>query len=503
METNEKRTKAFLLTCYMTGSVRGRNLGTPGYSYDFVAQLFASILEKRGKVIPVENPEFNLEQAAIDARNDGYDPVHISFLPFQDVVMCKAAPNVVVPAWEFPDVPHEEFDGNPRNNWVKMANESDLVIVGGQFTVDSMRRAGTETPIAIVPVPSPQGYFDTPPCEIQKQTTVPCRAFWPRQLAPETRVVATSQTRKECFKHGRKFVSQAIKHFNMAILGPARYQKISSELKRRRIERRKKRATQSTSPDVLNLNYPCTSELQLSGVVYTSIFNPDDGRKNWTDLINAFLIGLGDKPDATLVLKLITRRKEAVEQVIKYYLDRDIPHQCKIAFVVDYLSDETLYQLCKASTYYYQTTRAEGNCLPLMNYLAAGRPGISPNHSAIGDYFDNSIGYVIESDQEPTAWPHDTRLRIRTTWGRLLWTSCRDQLKESYELVTSQPQAYEKLSQRCRSKMSAWASVTAVSEKLDQALAQLDAIHNDKDKPVLYKFNEHREQAVKAARKVA
>jgi hypothetical protein len=398
--------------------------------------------------------------------------VHVSILPFQDVHMCKSAPNVVIPAWEFPDVPDHEFDNNPKNNWVAMANKTDLVLVGGQFTVESMRRGGVTSPIQIVQVPTPDAYFQISPWDYHKQTTVNCRAYWPR--AQDSELADELETRKTCFKLAKRSMVQSTRAIYKAILGPARYQAMSDRMKLRRTERRRKRAgLGNCSPDVLMLNYPSTSELQLSGVVYTSIFNPDDGRKNWSDLITAFLTAVGDCEDATLVLKLITRRREGAEQVIRFYQECDIPHRCKVAFVVDYLSDETLHQLASASTYYLQTTRAEGNCLPLMNYLAAGRPGISPAHSAMGDYFDKDCGWVIDSYQEPASWPHDSRLRYKTTWGRLNWASCRDSIRDSYDFAIGQQEQYRSLSRRCRNHMQQWASCDAVGTRINAALDQL------------------------------
>lgn len=471
MNSNPTKREAVLLTCYMTGSTSGKNLGTPGYSYDFVAKLYEKLLSGNREVIPVPQPKLNLEKAAADARARGLSPVHVSILPFQDVHMCKTAPNVVIPAWEFPDIPDHEFDSNPRNNWVAMANKTDLVLVGGQFTVESMRRGGVTSPIQIVQVPTPDGYFAVSPWDYNKQTTVNCRAYWPR--AAESEQFDEVETRKSCFKDAKRAMTQSVRAVYKAVLGPARYQAISDRMKSRRNDRRRKRAGMSTGPDVLFLNYPSTSELQLSGVVYTSIFNPDDGRKNWADLISAFLLANGDREDATLVLKLITRRREGAEQVIRYYQEIDIPHRCKVAFVVDYLSDETLHQLASASTYYLQTTRAEGNCLPLMNYLAAGRPGISPNHSAMGDYFNDSYGWVVQSHQEPASWPHDSRLRYKTSWGRLVWTSCRDSIRDSYDFAIAQQEQYQSLSRRCRNHMQQWASEQAVGERINLALDQL------------------------------
>ena len=37
-------------------------------------------------------------------------------------------------------------------------------------------------------------------------------------------------------------------------------------------------------------------ELSLDGVIYTSVFNPYDGRKNWRDMIGAFCATFRDSP---------------------------------------------------------------------------------------------------------------------------------------------------------------------------------------------------------------
>ena len=44
-------------------------------------------------------------------------------------------------------------------------------------------------------------------------------------------------------------------------------------------------------------------ETQVDGVVYVSVFNPKDGRKNWHHLITAFCWAFREVDDATLVLR--------------------------------------------------------------------------------------------------------------------------------------------------------------------------------------------------------
>jgi hypothetical protein len=108
----------FLVTSYMLGGPDGRNLGAPGYSHEFVARLFRPLLERLGQVTFVRDAERELARAVAACLSRGERPVHFSVLPFQDVTLAEGALNVVMPAWEFPDVPDHAFDDNPRNDWL-------------------------------------------------------------------------------------------------------------------------------------------------------------------------------------------------------------------------------------------------------------------------------------------------------------------------------------------------------------------------------------------------
>ncbi len=443
-EADKKRSegghRAVLLTCYMTGATEGKNLGTAGYSHDFVAKLFSELLSRWGKVVHIPDPQRNLDLAAQAARDQGFDPVHLSVLPFQDVCLARTMPNVVMPAWEFPDVPDHGFDDNPQNDWPATADRCDLVLVSGPFTEQALRKGRTKVPIRFVQVPTQDAYFSVSDWEPAQRIFIDCPAYIFPQA--DDRGTATS------------------------LLGRC-YEPIHS------LFRAWQRARQARSRGRMALPYQSALPVELSGIVYTSVFNPEDGRKNWTDLLTGFLYALGDREDATLVLKLVTKNADAVKKVIKYYQGRDIPHRCKVIVIGDFLTEKQMYQLAEASTYYLQTTKAEGNCLPLMNYLAAGRPGISPNHSAMSDYFDASVGFVIQSHPEPSAWPHDTRLRSRSTWGRLVWPSIVEQIQQSYHLVKDHPDQYVSLANRCRSRMQTWAGNEAVWGRLREALDAL------------------------------
>jgi len=451
-----------LVTSYGTGAERGRNLGLPGYSYDVVTEFFRPLLESLG-------PTELMARADVQARARqqaaaGHPAVHVSFLPFQDVPLCDAAVNIAVPAWEFPEIPDQAFDGNAQNDWVATANRCDAVLVGGPFTGDALRRAGVTRPIHVVPVPTPDAYFQVAPWRDAPATFLDCHAYRLPEEAPPpggigAQAAAPGESRAERFRvWARLLYRHTIK--------PALPRRLEAVV----------RATGRAAIDAWQLQrsmYRRQLGVCLSGVVYTSLFNPDDGRKNWEDLLTGFLAALGDCEDATLVLKLVAGRPDSTNRLLTFYRKLGLAHRCRIVVIDDYLSDAALRELAQASTYYLTTTRAEGNCLPAMNYLAAGRPVIAPRHTALADYFDADVGFVVPSHPEPTYWPHDTRRRWRATWHRLVWSELVTQIRASYELVRQRRRSYEALAAAARERMRDWASPAAVGRRLGRAWEQI------------------------------
>jgi glycosyltransferase involved in cell wall biosynthesis len=337
----------------------------------------------------------------------------------------------------------------------------DLVIVGGPYTVDTFRRAGIGAPIHVVPVPTPEPYFDVPPWHADQSVLLGCHAYvFQHQASDETAVVDTPPAPRRSL-HGflRGQARLAYRHGLKPLVPPLAHAALRSTAHR----------LAPRLMDPFGRRHRRTY-LELSGIVYTSIFNPADGRKNWEDLLAGFLGALGDCPDATLVLKLIAKDPTWSERIADYYRRFDPRHRCRVAFVTDYLSNEQMRELCRATTYYLTTTHAEGNCLPVMNYLAAGRPVLSTCHTALSDYFTDEVGFVLESHPEPTIWPQDSSLRFKTSWARLVFPSLLAQLRRSYEVARAERAAYEGLAERGREKLRQWAHPEVVWSRLKAAL---------------------------------
>ena len=164
--------------------------------------------------------------------------------------------------------------------------------------------------------------------------------------------------------------------------------------------------------------------------------------------------------DAMVVKLVLPAKLMAVgfNRVIKFYKQMGFAHRCRIAFIPGYLTNEQMFDLSRGTTYYVNTAKAEGSCLPLQDHLAAGRPGVAPVHTAFADYFDQGIGFPLQAHPEPAWWPHDALKRHTTYWNRLVWQSWVDQLRASYDVATGNAPRYAELAGRARERMQGYAS---------------------------------------------
>ncbi len=212
------------------------------------------------------------------------------------------------------------------------------------------------------------------------------------------------------------------------------------------------------------------------GLTYLTIFNLGDRRKNHIDLISSYLLAFRDRPDVTLVIKLVTNpRVERFETnvLLSQYRQLGITHACRLVVITEFLSESQMDELFRVATYYVNASHAEGACLPLMRALAGGRPAIAPAHTAMADYMDESVGFVPRTFPEPTYWPHDPEQRLETFRYRPVWADLRDAYLASAAAVEVDPSRYAALSRAARVRMNAYASVDAATSALRAALAQL------------------------------
>jgi glycosyltransferase involved in cell wall biosynthesis len=144
-----------------------------------------------------------------------------------------------------------------------------------------------------------------------------------------------------------------------------------------------------------------------------------------------------------------------------------------VVVITDYLSDSQMNDLYRASTYYLNTSHAEGACLPLQEALAAGRPVIAPRHTAMLDYIDDRVAFVAASHAEPTIFPQDPEPKFDTVWNRLVWEDLRDKLHQSARVAEQAPDRYRTMAAAGRERMRDLFGQEATSEALAMALDRL------------------------------
>jgi glycosyltransferase involved in cell wall biosynthesis len=507
---------AFLVSTTPCVRVIRDNLGSSAYSYSFVLDALAPVLERLGTWRLLDRPESQLPHLAAKAVAEGLRPVHLALNPLQDVYLSPALPNILFPFWEFPDLPDRSFGFDTRQDWTRAARHASLVLAACEFTADAFRRAEVGCPVAVVPVPLDPAFFELPPWDPAHAIRLTCRhEIWGGEAvddAPAQTNEAPTNERRRSYRRRAWDLARAgfrrieprldpelvgrltrLRHRVATHAGksPAKvaylaaragYRKairpwLSTEaLERITAFKARLLTLAGRSPQAVVDPLLPSGRLTLSGLVYTSFFNVGDLRKNYRDLLSASLLAFRDRPDVTLVLKLATsphREHNEVGVLRREYEALGLSHRCRVVVVTEYLDGPQMAALFRATTFYVNTSHAEGACLPLQRALAGGRPAIAPDHTAMADYMDAAVGFVPRSHPEPTHWPHDPERRMETWRHRLVWSDIEAMLRESAEVAERDRPRYEAMASAARRRMTGYASRTVATEALRRALELL------------------------------
>lgn len=453
-----------LILLTMPGSARDprAHLGSADYSYGFVERAMRPCLEALGEVRRVGEPESRLSWLASAARQQQRPAIHLSISPPQLAFLPSDIPTVFVPFWEFPRVPDRNFGTDTRQNWTRITRGVSHIVCACEFTARAFRGIYVGQ-VSVIPVAVDSAAFDIPPWQPARQVSFECR-----HLVLEGNPTTGHEMHKPRGATGYASANDE-GPAELRIAGPSAggiraiyRQHMRPWLSPLALERMKSvRRRVLRIPDAPPPRLPFGT-LSLGGVVYLSVFNPGDSRKNARDMLTAFLDAFRDQPDVTLVWKLATNAQsehEEISRILAIYHSLAPKPKCRVALIADYLDDETMQDLYLASTYYLNASRGEGACLPLQHALAAGRPAIAPVYSAMEDYIDARVAFPVAHSIEPTHWPHDPDLAFETTWARISWASLRARLRESYELLLADDCGrYSLLAQSARTRMQHYAT---------------------------------------------
>ena len=428
------------------GTIR-QELGRSEYSYYFVLKAFRAVLESLGPVVRIEERV----ESGSDGHEHRFDPIDqaeavhaicqrlgepcvlLSFTPPHRTPTGVRAPTIPVFAWEFPNVPCESWEDEPRHDWRVVLREYGAAVTHSTLAAEAVRRAmGPAFPVAAIPAP-----------------------VWDRFAVRDGAADDAPDLGERIVELGGKVLDENPRAVGDAIRGRAG---VTLDL------------DLSSDGDAIDDEPPPARPLVLDGVVYTAVLNPIDGRKNWRDLVRAFCLALADHDDATLVLRLVGRTDLAHAQIgAELRLLR--PFRCRVVATDGFLTDAQYLRLAHASTFAVNASRGEGQCLPLMEYMSAGKPAVAPCHTGMADYLDATNAFLVDSSLEPASWPQDTRHLYRTFWHRLNAASLLDAFRESYAVARRQPERYRAMARSATERLRRHCSEDVVREALRRFLA--------------------------------
>jgi glycosyltransferase involved in cell wall biosynthesis len=412
-------------SAYNAASIE-KSLGMSEYSYWFVRKAFHRLLASHGIVVPVTDPSREVDALVGGAGTHSERCIYLSFDTLQKTVLDLSCPTIPVFAWEFDTLPNEVWDDEPRNDWTMVLARAGSAIVHSSHTVAVVRRAmGQDFPVWCIPAPVYAGAVRYVPSARGYQK--------PTELTLNATVIDAGSVDLAPFTHQKiqREGSTALRH-EIAKAGDQ-------------------------------------TRLTLHGVVYCSVFNPLDGRKNWNDMLMGFIRAFRNTPDATLVLKLTYH--DAMDSLLRILADiaKVGPFRCRILLVHGLLPQPEYDALMAASSYAVNTSNGEGQCLPLMEYMSAGRPAVTPRHTGMLDYVTQENAFIVRTTEEPGYWPHDPRRALRCVRHRMDFPSLISAYHESYR-VAAIPETYAAMSKAATKALELYCSDEVVERRLADVL---------------------------------
>ena len=499
-----------------------RNLGQNDYSYFFVLQDFLPLLQQFGEVLVTDKLD-EVDTMYADVTAQGEDAVFLSFTPPHKTPMDFACPTIPVFAWEYSTIPNHQWGEDQRDDWSYVLNQLRRAITHSSYSLDAVR-AATDQQLIIEAIPAPvwdsvahireegktplqknqklklsatvidsvdyhvsidsvkpkaaspstadlsfkgafwngepldyafegggeifqSGFFTPEPWGVWSRTDspwllLPFAVSGQVTIAIEALGYGSNANRKilvslgNCSTHIQLSPGPNVFQLYFSLSRPTNCLRFSgldltvlpdsSDSRTLGIGIRSLSVRRApTESKLMSKKYRPreAAELVLNGVVYTSVFNPTDGRKDWESIVTAFCFALGSRSDAILILKIT-----------------------------------------------FNASKCEGQCLPLMEFMSAGKPAISPANTAMRDYIDDNNAFVVDSDVEPTYWPHDPRQILQTLWYRTSWESIVAAYKQSYQVAKDRPKEYGEMSDAAVESLRKFCSIGELTPRLQRVL---------------------------------
>ncbi|MFR0689039.1 glycosyltransferase [Enterobacterales bacterium AE_CKDN230030158-1A_HGKHYDSX7] len=446
------------------------SLGKPEYSYYFLLKEFLPAFEAIGTVVEVRSIA-EVESLYDQHHAAGRPVVFISVSPPQQTPLGLRCPTIPLFAWEFDSLPDVAWDGDPRNDWRHVFERVQGAIATSREAAALVAEKHRHLPVLAAPAPIWERFG--------AGKVAPVRPAQGERRIPFAGVVIDSPllglSADGLVRRTEAPQPDPEPEIVEPPKPPSRWQRRLA-LSRllfdgwlREVRGTAEAEVSSTPPP----EAPPVRDVLVQGVVYTTVLNPADGRKNWIDLITAFCWAFRDTPDAVLLVKMTHHDLEHYRVVLMTLLSRLAPFSCRVVVLHGFLEDAQYQAMVAATDYYVNASSCEGLCLPLMEFLSAGKPALAPRHTAMADYLDERMAFVVEGALEPTCWPHDPTGMLVTHRHRLNWQSLMEAFRRSHAVATAEPQLYMQMSRAASRRLEAFSSLQAVAGALETFVADV------------------------------
>lgn len=336
------------------GSIASQ-LGAAHYSYRFAEAKFRTVLEQEAPVWTVKYPyaypdpgllreELNLPEG---------DLVHIAFRSAENLRPIKGLYNICAFAWEFDILNDTDWRGQtPIFNQHRMLGLFDEIWATSHYTRDILVSHGLEH-VHTIPAPVTDSWEDP---ELYTDADLEGIELYPLKVNLGVRDL---------------------------LYAPGVLWEQPAGL-----------------PDKLR-------EARDAGLLFTTILNPHDQRKNMRNMVGAFEAFAQTTPEACMIIKVsIPNRMAERTQLLLDGLRRGLGSissidSDNIFLAVGYLSDHEISALHALSDFYLSPSISEGQNLPLIEGMMARSIPVSTANTAMLDYIDDDNAITIATKTLP------------------------------------------------------------------------------------------------------
>lgn len=451
-------------------------MGMPEYSYYFLLKWFAPVLATLGELKIIDNPEVEADVEYDRAAQQGRACILFAFTPPHRTCVPKRCPVVPVIAWEFETIPDQPWHGDARNDWRHVLAQTGMAITTSEFARQAILKVMPEGyPVWSIPAPvwdrfarqgkrlhGDAGRTPAKGLDIRIKGAV----FDSAQYIPSSLTQAKEEALRVKAEAERILAEQAAdparaKRERRAARRKRSMQKLLSRLTGGRLDMQT-RKNEPGVPQSVQQEYL----VRANGVVYASILNPNDSRKNLWDMLSAFVYRFQNDANAILVLKLNENDSTSTFGSLESELRRFLWMKCRVVAFNGYLEDEDYDCFMSGIDYVVNASTGEGLCLPLMELMSMGTPAIAPDHTSMADYITRDNAFVLPSTRFLASWPHDPCFAYTTHAYKVPWDAILDAYDKSYAMATQQPLTYQAMSRVAVQQLEHHCSASAVRKTL-------------------------------------